>query len=213
MTVTIDEFEIGDSADAWTRAGFDVTPDARCTIGGVDLRLVGRDRGTGIIGWALRGLPSNEPIHELDGVPTTGPGASEAGPPTTHPNGVVAIDHVVMLTPNPDRTVDALAAIGLAPRRERIGELGGRPIRQLFFRFGELIVEVVGAPEAAGEGPATLWGITYTVVDLDATAAFLGARTAPIKDAVQPGRRITTLRHHEFGMSVRTAMISAPARR
>lgn len=213
MTVTIDEFEIGDSADAWTQAGFDVDPDARCTIGGVGIRLVGRDRGTGIIGWSLSGLPSDDPIHELDGVPTTRPSGPVAGPPTTHPNGVLAIDHVVMLSPHPDRTVDALAAIGLAPRRERNGELGGRPIRQLFFRLGELIVEVVGAPEATGEGPATLWGITYTVADLDATAAFLGARTAPIKDAVQPGRRITTLRHREFGMSVRTAMISAPARR
>jgi hypothetical protein len=99
------------------------------------------------------------------------------------------------------------------PRRERDAELGGQPIRQVFFRLGEVIVEVVGSPETAGEGPATLWGITYVVDDVDATAAFFGDRTTPIKDAVQPGRRITTLHHHELGMSVRTAMISAPARR
>jgi hypothetical protein len=55
-----------------------------------------------------------------------------------------------------------------------------------------------------------LWGITYEVADIDATAAYFGDRTAPVKEAVQPGRRITTLRHHELGMSVRTAMISAP---
>jgi hypothetical protein len=29
-----------------------------------------------------------------------------------------------------------------------------------------------------------------------------------VKDAVQPGRRITTLRTRELGMSVRTALIS-----
>jgi len=95
------------------------------------------------------------------------------------------------------------------PRRERDGELGGRQIRQIFFRFGEVIVEVVGSPDTASEGPSTLWGITYVVVDIDTTASFFGDRTTPVKDAVQPGRRITTLRHHDLGMSVRTAMISA----
>ncbi len=51
---------------------------------------------------------------------------------------------------------------------------------------------------------------TGIVADIDATASFFGDHTSPVKDAVQPGRRITTLRHHELGMSVRTAMISAP---
>jgi hypothetical protein len=55
--------------------------------------------------------------------------------------------------------------------------------------------------------------MTFTVVDIDATAAYFGDRTAPVKEAVQPGRRITTLRHREFGMSVPTALISTPARR
>ena len=83
---------------------------------------------------------------------------------------------------------------------------------QLFFRFGEVIVEVVGSPERTGEGPSTLWGITYVVADIDVTEAFFGDRTTPVKDAVQPRRRITTLRHHELELSVRTAMISAPIR-
>jgi hypothetical protein len=95
----------------------------------------------------------------------------------------------------------------------RMSELGGRPIRQIFFRFGDVIIEVVGSPETASEGPSTLWGITYVVTDIDATASFFGDRTTPVTDAVQPGRRITTLRHHELGMSVRTALISAPASR
>ena len=113
------------------------------------------------------------------------------------------------MSPDLDRTVEALAAVGVEPRRQRDAELGGRPIRQIFFRLGEVIVEVVGSPDTAGEGPSTLWGLTYVVADIDATASFFGDRTAPVKDAVQPGRRITTLRHHELGMSVRTAMISA----
>jgi hypothetical protein len=212
VSVTVDALEVADPADGWTRAGFGVDSGV-CRVGGVRVRLVGRDRGTGIIGWSLRGLPSDGALHDLDGVPTTRsrPG-DDIGPaaPATHANGVTAIDHVVLLSPDLSRTVAALAGVGLEPRRERDGELGGRRIRQVFFRFGELIVELVGSPENVGEGPSTLWGITYTVADVDATASFFGDRTAPVKDAVQPGRRITTLRHHEFGMSVRTAFISAP---
>jgi hypothetical protein len=216
MNVIVDGFEVADPTDAWTRAGFSVDSggDANdvCRIGGVGIRLVGRGRGTGIVGWSLRGLPSNGSVHDLDGVPTMRSGAVTATP-GAHLNGVIAIDHVVLLSSDLGRTVESLAAVGLDPRRERDGELGGRPIRQIFFRFGEVIVEVVGSPETASEGPSTLWGITYVVADIDATALFFGDRTTPVKEAVQPGRRITTLQHHELGMSVRTAMISAPASR
>jgi hypothetical protein len=212
MTVTVDEFEIADPAGAWVRAGFSVDADAICRVGEVRIRLVGREHGTGIVGWSLRGLPSDGSADHLDGIPTTTSVAAAAAP-GTHANGVTAIDHVVLLSPDLGRTVEALAAVGVQPRRQRDGDLAGRKIRQIFFRFGEVIVEVVGSPGAASEGPSALWGITYVVADIDATAAFFGDHTAPVKDAVQPGRRITTLRHHELGMSVRTAMISAPARR
>ena len=218
MTVTIDELEVADPADAWTRAGFTVDSgaeaDAVCRVGGVRMRLIGRVSGTGIVGWSLRGLPSDAPVDELDGIPTTGPlSGVDSAAPAIHPNGVIAIDHVVLLSPDLGRTVDSLSAIGVSPRRERMSELGGRPIRQIFFRFGEVILEVVGSPGTTSEGPSTLWGITYVVADIDATASFFGDRTTPVTDAVQPGRRITTLRHHELGMSVRTALMSAPASR
>ena len=208
MTVTVDEFQVADPADAWTRAGFSVDSDDVCRVGGVRIRLAGRRRGTGIVGWSLRGLPPDGSLDDLDGVPTTRSGAVTAVP-ATHANGVTAIDHVVLLSPDLDRTVESMAAVGVEPRRERDGELGGRPIRQIFFRFGEVVIEAVGSPDTASEGPSTLWGITYVVADIDATASFFGDHTAPVKDAVQPGRRITTLRHQELGMSVRTAMISA----
>ena len=148
---------------------------------------------------------------DLDGISTTRSDAVTSMP-AEHANGVTAIDHIVLLSPDLGRTVEALAAIGVEPRRERDGQLGGRPIRQIFVRFGEVIVEVVGSPDTASEGPATLWGITYIVADIDVTATFFGDRTAPVKDAVQPGRRITTLRHHDLGISVRSAMISAHIR-
>jgi len=210
--VTVDELEVADPADAWTRAGFTVDCDAVCRIGGVGVRLAGRDTGTGIVGWSLGGLPSDNTLDDLDGVPTKRSTAVTATA-TTHANGITAIDHVVLMSPDLSRTVDALAAIGVDPRRERDAELGGQAIRQIFFRLGEVIVEVVGSPGTVSAGPSTLWGITYVVDDIDATAAFFGDHTTPVKDAVQPGRRITTLHHDTLGMSVRSAMISTPARR
>jgi len=204
MTVSVDEFAVADTADSWIAAGFSVDPDDVCRIGGVRIRLLGRGHGAGIVGWTLRGVPPDQP---LDGIPTT---LSNTPPPApaVHANGAVSVDHVVLLSPDLKRTVAALAAVDVQPRRERDGQLGGRPMRQIFFRLGEVILEVVGSPDATGDGPSALWGLTYVVEDIDATAAFFGDRTAPVKPAVQPGRRITTLRHQEFGMSVRTAMIS-----
>jgi hypothetical protein len=210
-SVTIDEFEVADPADTWVQAGFSVDSDAICRVGGVRIRLAGRGRGTGIVGWSLRGLPSDGSLDDLDGIPTTSSDAV-AAMPAKHQNGVLAIDHVVLLSPDLRRTVESLTTVGVEPRRERDGQLSGRSIRQIFFRAGEVIIEVVGSPETTGEGPATLWGITYVVADIDATAAYFGDRTAPVKDAVQPGRRITTLRHHELGISVRSAMISSHIR-
>ena len=208
MAITVAEIEVADPPDAWRRAGFTVDSDDVCRVGGVDIRLTGAVAGTGIVGWSLRGLPDGSPAN-LDGIPTTRSDAA-LSMPAEHPNGVTGIDHVVLFSPDLGRTVQALTGVGVEARRERDAELGGRPIRQVFFRFGDVILEVVGSPDAAGEGPSTLWGITYEVADLDATAAFFGEQTTRVKNAVQPGRRITTLHHRALGMSVRTAMISAP---
>jgi len=207
MTVTIDALEVADPPIAWGDAGFTVDPDGTCRVGSVRIELVGRDRGSGIVGWSLRGLPATL-SEDVDGVPTA-TSDRDAPAPAAHANGVLAIDHVVLLSPDLGRTVGALAAAGVDARRERDGELGGQQIRQIFYRFGATIVEVVGSPGAAGPGPSTLWGITYVVEDIDRSAAYFGDRAAPVKPAVQPERLITTLRHRELGISVRTALISA----
>jgi hypothetical protein len=205
LTVSVDALRIADPADAWALAGFSIDGDDVCRVGDVRLHLVGPGHGVGIVGWSLRGLTFD---GDIDGIPTTRSDAAAARP-AAHPNGVTAIDHVVVFSPDLDRTVASLAAIDVPPRRERDGDLGGRPIRQIFFRLGSVIVEVVGAPGTASDGPSSLWGVTFVVTDIDTTAAFFGERTSPVKEAVQPGRRITTLRHRDLGLSVRTAMISA----
>lgn len=210
MTLTLAELLVADPPDAWRSAGFAVDEDDRCRVGSVSIRLLGDAGQRGVVGWSLRGIAGER--ADLDGVPTT---ASEAPPrePAAHANGTTHIDHVVLLTPDLARTVAALGEIGLEPRRERDGELGGTAMRQVFFRLGEVILEVVGAPGVAGEGPSTIWGLTHAVADIDAAAALLGEHTSPVKDAVQPGRRITTLRTRELGISVRTALISPHVKR
>lgn len=195
--ITIDEVRVGDAPEAWRAIGFDVIDDV-CSAGSVRLRF-GSD-GTGITGWTLRGIPDG--TTDIDGVPTL-PSTHAASESGTHANGVTRIDHVVLMTPDLPRTTAALQAIGFEVRRER--DAGG--FTQVFFRLGAEILELVG-PKEAGPGPAHLWGLTFSVADIDATAAFLGDRIGRVKDAVQPGRRISTLRGREIGVSPAVAFIS-----
>ena len=208
MGVTIDEILVGDPREAWEAAGFAVDADGTCRIGSVRVRLMGRDGGKRILGWSLRGAPPARLADgSLDGIPTT---ASDAEPadPGEHPNGSQHIDHVVLLTPDLARTTEALAAIGVAPRGERDSDTYGAPMRQVFFRMGEVILELIGQVDSAGEGAPGFFGLAITVRDLDALGDLLGEHLGSPKDAVQEGRRIATLRHRDLGMSVATAFMT-----
>ncbi len=125
-----------------------------------------------------------------------------------HPNGVEVIDHIVLVTPDTGRTTAALGAIGLDPRRTRETDQYGPPFVQTFFKAGEVVVELIGPQEPSGDGPAAFFGLAYTVTDLDATKTLLGEHLGDPKDAVQPGRRIATLRHKPLDVSVATAFMS-----
>jgi hypothetical protein len=185
---------------AWRAAGFAVAGDGRCRIGTTDLVLSGGDGG--FAGWTVAGaIPADD---GLDGVPTTVSAASDEAAPA-HPNGVVAIDHVVLSTPDTARTFETLEAAGFALRRVRdAGEL-----RQGFFLFADVLLEVVGPPEPApgtAGDPARLWGITLVASDLTAVAAELEQVGAP-RDAVQPGRRIAVVAR-EAALGVRVALMT-----
>jgi hypothetical protein len=190
---TIDELVIADEPEAWRALGFAVDGDT-AEVGSVRLRLVGRGQRRGIVRWSVRGARS----LVLDGLETH---ASERPPAAgeEHPNGVVSIDHVVVLTPDIDRTAEVLRGAGFAFRRTREGATPGGSLRQAFFRMGDVILELVLAPEGTSvakdpDGPARLWGISFLVRDMDGTAAALGELLGAPRDAVQPGRRIATLR-------------------
>jgi hypothetical protein len=72
-----------------------------------------------------------------------------------------------------------------------------------------VILEVVERPDIASDEPARLWGLVFVVNDLDAAVERLGPDVigAP-RDAVQPGRRIATLRSGA-GLGVPLALMSA----
>jgi hypothetical protein len=86
--------------------------------------------------------------------------------------------------------------------------------RQAFFRLGSVVLEVVQEPpeateRAGGDRPAFFWGLAFVAPDLEQTVAFLGDRVGDVRDAVQPGRRIATLRR-SAGLSVPVALMTPP---
>jgi hypothetical protein len=187
---------LGDTPDRWEALGFSVE-DGVCPVGGVALQLGAPGRG--ITGWAVTGLEA-----EVDGLPDAAVGA--ARPPATHPNGATGIDHVVVMTPDFDRTTAALEAAGIELRR-----VVKRPDenRMGFRRLGPAILELVEVPELT-PGPARFWGLVVVVADLDALAERLGDHLGAIHDAVQPGRRIASLRR-TAGLGQAVAFMSAGA--
>lgn len=212
---TIDELVVADAPGPWRAAGFHVE-GRLCEVGSVRIRLEGKGPMRGIVRWSLRGAgsPGLDALDSLDGLDTR---RSDAPPPGggRHPNGVVAIDHVVVMSPNLDRTVAALRAAGFELRRMREGATPGGSVRQAFFRMAEVILEVVQAPEGVKlardpEGPARLWGISFLVEDMDTTAAALGDLLGSPRAAVQPGRQIATLRR-EAGLGPAIAFMTAGA--
>ena len=71
-----------------------------------------------------------------------------------------------------------------------------------------LIVELVERPEIP-DGPAAFWGLVVIVADLDAACDLLGPdRISAPKDAVQPGRRIATIRS-DAGLGLPVALMTS----
>ena len=211
-TPTVDELVVADEPAAWLALGFELDDDV-CVVGDLRIRLAGPDAGKGLAGWSLRGLESTE----LDGLVTT---RSDRQPPDEggeHPNGITALDHLVAITPALDRTVAVLESAGLDLRRIREEPTPAGAPRQAFFRLGETILEVVQEPaeateRAGGDRPAFFWGLAFIAHDLDATVAGLGDRVSEIRPAVQPGRRIATLRR-SAGLTVPLALMTPASTR
>ena len=183
---TLVELVLGGDRAPWT--AFGLPEDG--VVGGVRLRFEA-SADPGLIGWALHGLRG----RELDGLPTER--AGEAPPAAAHGTAggpLLAVDHVVALTDDLERATAALSAAGLDHRRT------AGPAA--FFVVGPALLEVVQRTEAA-PGRASFWGITFVVADPDAPREHVGGA----RDAVQPGRRIATVRPGA-GLGLPVAVIS-----
>src|SRR5437868_3340022 len=109
---TIDEVVVADEPASWRSAGFSVDDDGLCRVGSVRIRLVGRERGKRIVDWSLRdAAPDGIAGGTVDGLSTRASTTTPADP-DVHPNGVRLLDHIVLITPNQQRTVRALEDVG-----------------------------------------------------------------------------------------------------
>lgn len=207
---------VGDEPAAWRALGLPVVGD-RCTVGGVTVRLAGAEGARGILGWELEPPPGGgggaDASGEVDGLPSasaTGdvPASERADASDDGPSGrgyaVAAVDHVVVATPDVERTTAALGAIGLSPRRTVDAARGDAGVRYRFFLLGTCLLEVIGPVEPDGDGPARFAGLAFTAPDLDV----FDTASGPPRDAVQPGRRIVTLRTRDHDVSVPIAVMT-----
>jgi hypothetical protein len=215
VTPTIDTLTLAGDPAAWSALGFTVEDD-RCLIGSVELCFAPNhdsERAVGIVGWSLRDIET----PDLDGLPTTLSKRPPRAVAPVHPNGVRAIDHLVAISPDLDRSVAALRVAGLGLRRVREEPTPAGAPRQAFFRLGAEILEAIQEPAGAIARGAVaaralrFWGLALVVEDLDRIAAQFAPHVGEVRPAVQPGRRIATLRR-SAGLAVPLALMSAAER-
>ncbi len=120
------------------------------------------------------------------------------------PDAVSRLDHIVIETPNPDRAAAIYGArLGLRLALDRTAPQWNT--RFLFFRIGDLTVEVVhrlgGLHDPAA--PDRLWGLTWQVGDIAAAGhrlADAGLDVSDIRTGRKPGSQVFTLRDGTLGV-------------
>ena len=111
---------------------------------------------------------------------------------------ITSMDHIVVSTADPERAAALYGArLGLDMALDRSHPDWGR---LMFFRCGDLIVEVTHRP---GKHPDAerdaLWGMTWRVADIDAARARLvasGVDVSEVRDGRKPGTRVMSVRSH-----------------
>ena len=125
---------------------------------------------------------------------------------------IAGLDHVVVSTHQPERAAALYGArLGLDMALDRSHPDWGR---LMFFRCGDLIVEVVQRP---GQNDLAkddhVWGLSWRAGDLDATRARLvadGVAVSEIRTGRKPGTRIMTVKSGTCG--VPTVLLERSAR-
>ena len=116
---------------------------------------------------------------------------------------MIALDHVVISTSDPERAAALYGArLGLDMALDRSHPEWGQ---LMFFRCGDLIVEVVHRPQdvAADKTKDSLWGLSWRVADIDAARARLVAANVDVSEVRTgrtPGTRVVTIRSSTCGI-------------
>jgi len=205
MARALQRLVIGDEPSAWASAGF-VVDDNAVVLGKTVVELVGSSGDRGVLGWSIDGVST-----DLDGLASVIVPDHQPGDPTSHPNMVFAIDHVVVSSDMPSRTAAAFEAVGIGERKRRtFAGPDGREREQRFFWAGRVIVELMGpsTPSVDRERSVAFWGLALASANLEIASSVLGDLLGDLKDAVQPGRKITTLRTRDLDISVPIALMS-----
>jgi catechol 2,3-dioxygenase-like lactoylglutathione lyase family enzyme len=123
----------------------------------------------------------------------------------TGPSSITAMDHVVVGTADPEHAAALYGArLGLDMALDRSHPDWGR---LMFFRCGDLIVEVAHRQGKEAREPATvpdkLRGLCWRVADVDATRARLldaGVDVSEARAGRKPGTRVMTVRNGTCGV-------------
>jgi catechol 2,3-dioxygenase-like lactoylglutathione lyase family enzyme len=126
---------------------------------------------------------------------------------------IIGLDHVVVSTEDPERAAALYGArLGLDMALDRSHQDWGR---LMFFRCGDLIVEVVKRPVAGGDQTHDkLWGLSWRVADIDATRARLvagGLDVSEVRAGRKPGTRVMSVRAGTCG--IHTLLLERTARK
>ncbi len=113
----------------------------------------------------------------------------------TADSAVLGLDHVVVSTEDPERAAALYGArLGLDMALDRTHQEWGQ---LMFFRCGDLIVEVVKRPVAGNDmAHDKLWGLSWRVADIDATRERLlaaGLQVSEPRIGRKPGTRVMSL--------------------
>ena len=115
---------------------------------------------------------------------------------------ILGLDHVVVSTQDPERAAALYGArLGLDMALDRSHQDWGQ---LMFFRCGDLIVEVVKRPVAGSDqGHDKLWGLSWRIADVEATRARLataGIDVSEVRAGRKPGTRVMSVRDGTCGI-------------
>jgi catechol 2,3-dioxygenase-like lactoylglutathione lyase family enzyme len=115
---------------------------------------------------------------------------------------ILGLDHVVVSTEDPEQAAALYGArLGLDMALDRSHQDWGR---LMFFRCGDLIVEIVQRPVAgADRRHDKLWGLSWRVADIEAARSRLleaGLDVSEIRAGRKPGTRVASLRDGTCGI-------------